>query len=138
MARDAFVGTTTKKIDLKGDWEGEWIEVKEHLGVHDQKKIDGSGFTSIRAVAPGKEASEAEAGLDLGHMYMTQLKVYLVGWSFKTKDGKPVEVTATAIDMLEPDCADEMTARLHQWLEEKAAAKAANPTTKTSSEQQSA
>lgn len=132
MARDPFVRTTTKKLNLGGDWEGEWIEVKENLGVRDKKHIAGSGFTTVKSAAPGRPASEAEAGLDLGHLYMTQLKTYVVAWSF-TRDGQPVECTPTAIDMLEEECADEMTNVLRKWLDEVRAAREANPTTTTNS-----
>lgn len=140
MARSPFVKTTQKRLDLRGAWEGHWVEVKEHIGVADQKRIEGSAFTSLKAATPkpGETADEVEAQMDLGRMYMTQLKVYLLGWSFTTAEGKPVEVTPSAIDMLEPDCADEITDRLKEWLEHREADKAANPTGTTSSEQRSA
>lgn len=141
MARSAFVTTTTKWLDLHGDWEGQRVEVKEHLGVNDQQKINGSAFTTVRNVGPGKSADEAEAGVDLGKLYMTQLKVYLVGWegqSFQDGQGKTVEVTPSAVDMLDPECADEISKRLREWLEARRAERDANPTTTTSSEQRSA
>src|SRR6185295_241520 len=139
MARDAFVKTTTKRLDLTGDWEGEWVEVKEHLGVADQQRINGSAFTTVKNMGPDVSPEEAEAGIDLGNLYRTQLKTYLVGWSFRTSDGQPVPYTATAVDMLDPDCADEIQARLKVWLAEVRAAREANPTnTKTKSGQHSA
>lgn len=139
MARDPFVSTSTKRLDLTGDWEGQWVEVKEHLGVNDQKRISGSAFTSIKtATIDERNPQDAEAGVDLGRLYMTQLKVYLVDWSFADRQGKRVEVTGPAIDMLEPDLADEITARLNEWLEARKAQRAANPTSTTSSAQRSA
>lgn len=141
MARSAFVMTTTHWLDLHGDWEGQRVEVKEHLGVNDQKKIDGSAFTTLKNVGPDKSREEAEAGVDLGRLFMTQLKTYLVGWegpSFQDAQGKTIEVTNSAIDMLDPECADEINKQLREWLEARKATNAANPTTTTSSEQRSA
>jgi len=138
MGRNAFVDTTTKRLTLKGEWEGQWVDVKEHLGVAEQQKINGSGFTSVKQAAPGKSAEEVEAGLDLGNMYMTQLRVYIVGWSFTDNKGQAVAVTSAAIDKLDPDCADEISARLREFLEERKAAREENPTGATRSELSSA
>lgn len=126
MGESAFAATTIKRLDLTGPWEGEWVDVKEHLGVVDQKRIDGAGFTSLRQTEGN--AQEAEAGLDLGRLFMTRLKVYIVAWSFTDAQGAVVPVTASAIDTLKPECADEINDRLSEWRKEVAAAKGANPT----------
>ena len=74
---------------------------------------------------------DAEAGMDLARLYMTQLRVYLVGWegeSFQDEKGKLIEVTPSAIDMLDPDLAEEMMTQIRRWLTEVRAAREANPT----------
>ncbi len=69
---------------------------------------------------------------------MTQLKTYLVGWNFTDDQGKAVEMTPSAVDMLDPELADEMMERLRVFLAEVRTAREANPTGTKNSAQRSA
>lgn len=128
MARSAFIVPHTQRLDLEGDWEGEWVEIKEHLGVADQKRIESSAIPSLKNLNESLSGDSPEAGLDLGRMYLTRLKVYLLDWSFRDANGKTVEVSPAAINSLDPDCAEAINRALDAFLKERDKEREANPT----------
>jgi len=63
---------------------------------------------------PRRLAKSMKTG-DLASVYLAPLKAYLVGWSLTDAAGKVVQVTPSAIDRLDAECADEIHARIREW-----------------------
>ena len=90
MPRCRFVEPVVTRLALT---EGDWIEVKRDLNTGEQRAM----FVAMRTrYAPG------EMPMVNPQMVTTaRLLAYLVAWSFRDQNDKPVEVSAGAIDSLD-------------------------------------
>lgn len=141
MGRNRFVKPEVVKLDLS---EGDWIEIKARLNVEELKRVEYAPLSHITAdglTRPGAasvEEAKAEAHVDLGEGTLVAMETYLVDWSFRDGDDKPVKLSRAAIRALDPESADEIMAAIQKYLEARDARKAADPTTATASAKKSA
>lgn len=114
-----FVAPETVRIDLA---DGDWIEIKKELTVGEHRRYLASGFK--RAASGGDEIE-----VDWGVRSLSLVEAYLVGWSARDKDGKPVSVTRQAIEKLASEDFDAIADAIRAHMEAHEAAKKAMRTT---------
>ena len=122
MARSRFVSQQTVRLDIS---DGDWIEIKQRLSYGDEIKLQTAGIAGVDAGAlfNGTDAAtrneddrSAEARLDMQKWVVEQLIVWIVDWSFRDDNDKPVRVTRDAIKQLDPDTAAEVQAALGEYV----------------------
>lgn len=91
-----FVRPETTRIDLDG---GEWIEVKKQLTVGEERKQMAALVKEIR--------QDGRMTPDLEMVGKAEVVAYLLDWSLKGEDGKPVRIDTeakkgAALDQLHP------------------------------------
>lgn len=92
-----FVKPETVQIDLP---EGQWIEVKKRLTHGEERRALASLYTEVRA--DGRITPNVEM---LGK---SEVMAYLVEWSLRDDEGKPIRIDtdakrSAALDLLDPD-----------------------------------
>ena len=130
MAKSWFVKPETVVLQLP---EGQWVEVKKRLTVGESRKVMASLVSEIRTdgrVTPNFEmAGKAE------------VLAYLVDWSLRDEDGKPVRIDtdgrkSAAIDNLAQEhfdvIAEAIQAHIKAMSEEREAEKNAQSTSNAS------
>jgi len=137
MSRNRFVSPEVVRLELS---DGDWIEVKKRLGIAAQKRIESAMIRGVQGsdIQRGANPRDVELRLDTTAAYIAKLKAYLLDWSFKGADDKPVRVSDSAIENLDPDTADEIITVLNKFLDEEVERRKDNPFTKENSTQQSA
>lgn len=115
MGRNRFVVPNVVRLPLS---DGDWIEVKEHLSVGESRRAMQSFVGSING--DGSRTPNQEL-LGLG-----QVLAYLVDWSFRDANDKPVAVSLDALKALDvetfreiDDAIDAHMARVQKADEEK-------------------
>lgn len=103
MSRCRFVVPETVRIAIS---DGDWIEVKRELNAGERRAI----FARMSKSMHFGEKPEVEPG----QVGKAKLIEYLVAWSFRDRQDRPVEVTAEAIDALESDTYAELVAAIDQ------------------------
>ena len=121
--RNRFVSPDTKRLDLS---DGDWCEVKEQLTYKEQQQLSGAMLRSIK----GAEGDQ-EMGIDFGRYAVLRLKTWLVDWSFRDANDKPVPVSPAAIENLDPDAAAEIGEAIDKHIAERQASKATPATTES-------
>ena len=117
----SFVEPDTRRLDL-GD--GDWIEVKVRLPFGAAEKLRTSGLVSMRA-----EDGAQKIDLDLGSYNLNRMVAYIVDWSARTPDGRPVKPSRDAFAALDERAAREITDALDRHIQEQEdAARDGNPT----------
>lgn len=92
------------RIDLSG---GDWIEIKKNLTVGEEKRIYGSTFSKGQLGGGGIGVE-----MDLASYDLRKVEAYLLAWSAKDKDDKPIDVSYDAICALPSDVFDEILAAI--------------------------
>lgn len=120
MSRSEFVGADVERLDLSG--EGRWVEVKREIGIRESKRIESALFGGIRGVQEliGRQdltGADIEMRLDGSQAFLLKLETYLVDWSFRDASDKPVKVNKSSIAALRPETAEEILAKLNEFLE---------------------
>ena len=105
MTKHRFVTAATVRLELS---EGDWIEVKERLSYGEQQRLTG--------MAVGR-AGDGGIHLDYARYEIERLATWLVDWSFRDDQDKPVALSKKAIENLDPDTADEIDAALNAHIE---------------------
>lgn len=90
MGRNRFVVPNVVRLPLS---DGDWIEVKERLTVGEARRATQSFVGSITSEG-ARTPNTAELGLG-------QVLAYLVDWSFRDANDKPVSVSFDAIKALD-------------------------------------
>ena len=124
--RSLFVSPGTVRLDLEGDFEGYWIEIKKGLTYRERAILDNSVLTS--APMGGAQGGEKQYGVDMARYRMTQLSTYIVDWNFTDERGKQLDVRRQNIENLEPEVAEALIVRIERYEEEKRAEGKANGT----------
>jgi hypothetical protein len=114
--RNRFVSPDVKRLPLSDD---DWIEVKERLTYKERQQLSGAMFRSVKGAA-----DDQEMGVDFARYAILRLKTWLVDWSFRDKEDKPVPLSSAAIENLDPADADEIGEALDKHIAELEAAKA--------------
>lgn len=114
MPRDAFVDPNTIVLNLT---EGDWIEVKERLTYGEQQRLASASLTSVQIKAGRSADADTEINLDMQRHAIERIRTWVVDWSFRDKNGKQVKITQKTIENLKPDIADEINAKLDEYIE---------------------
>lgn len=107
MARNRFVTSETVRLDLS---DGDWIEVKRRLRYGEQQAL---AFAAMTGRKPGDEVT-----MDMARFNVARLNTWLVDWSFRGADDKPVPFSPAAVDALDAATAEEIHAALDRHMEE--------------------
>lgn len=128
--RSLFVAPGTVRLDLEGEFEGYWIEIKRGLTYRERATLDNSVLTS--APMGGAQGGEKQYGVDMARYRMTQLQTYLVDWNLTDERDKRMDVRRQNIENLEPEVAEALIARIERYEEERRLEGKANGTTPAS------
>ena len=104
-------GTETLYLD---DSKERWIEVKKRLSYGEQKRLEASAFTHLRA--NGADPGDALYGLALDRYHVERVLAYVVGWNAVDEDGRKVEITRATVEALDEEVADAINAALDAWV----------------------
>jgi hypothetical protein len=95
-----FVKPGVARLDLPDLGEGQWIEIKEQITYAEQQRLFGSMIRTMKT-----SQGENEMGVDLARSSILKLVTWVVDWSARDEDDKPVPLTPDAIENLTPDVA---------------------------------
>jgi hypothetical protein len=112
--RALFVKPGTVRLDLEGDLDGYWIEIKKALTFRERETLNGAVLTSMPVGGTGSAGSQY--GIDVARYNLLRLQTYLVDWNFEDDKGKQLDCRRQNIENLDPDVADAVTARLDEYL----------------------
>lgn len=114
MSRNRFINAgATARLPLS---DGDWIEVKEKLSYGEQQRLSTASLTSIQFGGDSKPG-ETEVALNMDRYALMRLHVWIVDWSFRDHNDKPVPVSKSAIDNLDPLTAEEINKALDEHIE---------------------
>ena len=103
--RNWFVKPEVERLELS---DGEWIEIKKRLTVAEERKLLTSGFKRGRSVRSENEGTDVDFEMDLSAFDLKKVETYLLDWSLKDDNDKPVAVSYEAICALDPEAFDEI------------------------------
>lgn len=113
--KNRFVQPDIARLDLS---DSDWVEVKERLTYAEHQRLYSS---MLRTVKEG--GGDGEIGVDLGRFNLLRLETWLVDWSFRDANDKPVPLTRAAIENLDPDTVREIDEALDRHQTDLAAKK---------------
>ena len=119
MGKRRFASADTTRLALT---EGDWIEAKNELSYGERQSLMATAYKMRRG------ADRPDEEIDWAGTNLKDLELWLVDWSFKDEDGKPVAVSADSIKALSIETALEIEAALK---EHKARAEGNSPTTES-------
>ncbi len=94
-----FVKPATVRMEL-GD--GEWIEIKDRLTFGERERLTSAGLRDLR----GKQGSDdMSVQLDWAVFKLEKILIWLVDWSARDENDKPVKVSRDALAKLDQDSA---------------------------------
>jgi len=97
---ERFASSATERLPLSG---GDWIDVKLELSAGDERKMNAYAVTNVR-----REHGVVLYDLDAEKLPVARTIAYLVDWSFRDREGRPVPVSASAIAALSTAAAEEI------------------------------
>lgn len=109
-----FATPATVRCELS---DGDWIEIKEMLTVGDQKRIEASGLKRFNP------QENNNLTVDFAEFSFARTAAYLVDWSLRGADDKPVPVSRAAIEALAPETYQEIEEAITAHVEARAASK---------------
>lgn len=112
-----FVAPGSRRLDLS---DGDWIEIKKMLTAGEHKRVYGAGVTTSHA------DEKVEVKVDMVESSFVRTLTYLTAWSLE-RDGKPVAISRSALEALDPDFYSEIETAINMHVQEVARAK--KPTT---------
>jgi hypothetical protein len=115
-----FVRPAVVRLDL-GD--GQWAEVKEQITYGEAQRLSGAMLRTVKTAA-----GDNEVGVDFARYAVLKLQTWLVDWSFRDDQDKPVDVSPAAIENLTPEAAE----ALNDAIDAHVAARAEGKATSTS------
>ena len=92
MGRLRFVQPKVTRLQLS---DGDFVDIKHELTAGEERESFARMTKSLEA---GKVAQ-----LNPEQVQLSTLVAYILGWSFTDKDGRPVEVSESAIRQLDPE-----------------------------------
>lgn len=98
MGRHRFVQPDIVRLPLS---DGDYIDIKKELNAGEARRVYAN---LVREMHAGEKAA-----LDPMKVGFTKIREYVVGWSFTDADGRPVEVSAGAIETLDQDTYKEIS-----------------------------
>lgn len=113
MGRNRFVQPSTVRLPLS---DSDWVEIKERLTYAENQRLQGAMVRSVRDL-------DGEVGVDLARFTILRMETWLTDWSFRDDQDKPVTLSRSAIENLDPDTAREIDAAIDQHVTDRAAKK---------------
>jgi hypothetical protein len=104
-----FVEPEVVRYELKS---GDWVELKKELSVGEEKAFRSAGLRHMK-----QDGGESAIVVDWAAMATARVEAYLVGWSAKGQNGKPLAVTATSIKALHKDDFEEIDKLVEKHME---------------------
>lgn len=120
MGRNRFQPPDTVRLPLSDD---DWIEVHKDLNAGLQKKLEAAGLKPP-TVVDGKIVSP----VNWESYDFERAVIFLVDWSFRDKDDKPVKLTIDALRALTIEDFAEVNTAIFRYVMTHAAEKAAHRT----------
>ena len=117
-----FVKPETVKLDL--GWDNHFIIVRKRLSVGAVKELQSAG---IKYAGQDAKTGEPIIGLDMPKMALARVTAYVVDWSFRSDENKPIKVTPEAIRNLTEEVFDLIDAKLDEHVQAMAEEKKAEP-----------
>lgn len=90
---------------------GDWIEIKPELNVGDQKKLENAGLGT-----PVLLAGHVYQPIDWTVYEIHRAHIWLLDWSFRTPDDKPMPLSLAAIVRLKPKSFQEITDAIRDYV----------------------
>ena len=113
MPRYRFIKPDSTRLPLS---DGDWVEVKKLLTYGEQQRLSGSALTTLKS-NPGSVGGGNEFGLDWELYNVRRLQIWIVDWSFRDENDRPVKITQEAISSLDPDTVTEIDEKLTAHLQ---------------------
>jgi len=110
--------------------DGSWIEVKRQLTAGEERAYRSAGF---RRVSQRKDEDGSEIDVDWTAMAFARAEAFIVDWSARTPEDKPMPVSRTNIRTLHPDDFAEIDAAIVAHMEAVDAEKKLTPSGSASS-----
>lgn len=117
MGRNRFAPATVDRIPLD---DGDWIEVKHELNNGEHKKLEAAGLKPP-TVVNGKVISP----IDWEVYEIERCAIFLVDWSFRDADDRPVPVNLASIRALDIETFDAINSAIFKHVAEVAVEKKA-------------
>ena len=105
MGRSAFIGPDTKQVNLTGEWENEWVEVKKKLTFGEEQRLASASLTSVHLAQGRTSEDDTEIGLDMERHAIMRIYLWVTEWSLQDHTGRVLPVTLQNIKNLDPDVA---------------------------------
>jgi hypothetical protein len=112
MARNRFVVPKTERLELS---DGDWIDVNERLTYGQEQRLQEA---MLGKMSMDELEKVAEIGLTTARAAVDRLETWIVAWSFRDDEDRPVPVSRSAIENLDPYTADEIDAALTAHIED--------------------
>lgn len=108
MSRNRFVDPGVTKIDLS---DGDWIEVRDDLTWGAKQKLASAGLGGMQGFDSGDLAT-VKMDIDFAAFEIERVVAWVVDWSFRDANDKPVQVSRAAVERLDEETANEIRAAL--------------------------
>lgn len=118
MPRNRFVPADTVRLPLSED---DWIEIKAGLTWGEQQRLAGAMIRTVPA--SGRLQQDPEMGIDWNRYQLLKLESWLVEWSFRDGQDKPVRLTRASIANLDEETGNEINDAIDAYVEEQRAKK---------------
>ena len=129
MGRVRFVQPSRVRLHLT---EGDWIDVKKNLSYGETVSLQGAAMTAVEAktfFGGGDGSDDGMARIDVARGAVEVIHTWLLDWSFKDNEDRPVKITRDAIRALDAETAGEIHSALSRHMEDVAEEKKAATTT---------
>ena len=104
MSRCRFVQPEVQRLSLS---DGDWIEVKKRLSVGEER-------AAFQAIVGEINPSSGWRRPNVEMLGIAEMAAYIVAWSFRDGDDRPVAVSVSAIKQLDSETFKEIEALLEQ------------------------
>lgn len=132
MSKNRFVSPVVVRLPLSED---DWVEVKERLSFGEAQALNAAGLTrASTGPANGHAPTADDFGLeiDMARWAVERVYAWLVDWSFRDAEGRPVKLSRDAVRALDSETAQEIQDALDRHVaaqEEAKKASGGRPTT---------
>ena len=111
-----FVKPAVARLDLGDD---QWVEVKEQINYGEAQRLSGAMLRTVKTAA-----GDNEVGVDFARYAVLKLQTWVVDWSLRDEEDKPVPLSPAAIENLTPEAADAINEAIDKHVSERNAGKA--------------
>jgi len=94
----------------------QWIEIKKELTYAESQALRSAGLKSMKRNA---DDESTEIGIDYARFDQAKLEMWLVEWSLRDRNDKPVKLNRFSIDHMRPEVADVILAAIDEHIEDR-------------------